>query len=184
MGDSQAFRGTIASIITTIIANTLNIIYMKYNKKKNDKFDPTLSTFLILFVFGNTLSYCLDILFAKKIFDEIEIPYDEFSTRFIWLLNSFFTIQFIKFILTIVLDMIIVNTIFDKLKILLNKYNINFYYRDGIVISILSLITFVTYVNLLRFHWAYVENIDPWMNMTMYAWIFLSVLIYISKLQV
>ena len=83
--------------------------------------------------------------------------------------------------LTVILDIIIIYTVFEHLQKLMNKYDINFVYRDGIIVSLLSLITFFLYVNLLRFHWAYNTDVHPWMDVTIYAWISICLLIFLSK---
>ena len=77
--------------------------------------------------------------------------------------------------------MIIIHTIFKVIEEQLDKHKINFNYRNEIIISAISLLTFVTYVNLLRFNWVYKQSMDPWMDMTMYAWIFITIVIFLSN---
>lgn len=179
--NQQYTRGTISSIVATLIANGINIYLTNYVTKSYKSQTRTVVSFLTLFVFGNIISYCFDIMFAKSTFDLVDVPYSDYSTRLIWLLKSFFTIQFIKFMLTVILDIIIIYTVFEHLQKLMNKYDINFVYRDGIIVSLLSLITFFLYVNLLRFHWAYNTDVHPWMDVTIYAWISICLLIFLSK---
>ena len=179
--DEEYYRGTIASIFTTIVANTINILYMKIRKQKDNNTQNIISSFVILFIIGNTLGYCLDIIFAKRNFNDIEISYDDYNTRLSKLVTSFISIQFVKFFLIVILDMIIIHTIFKVIEEQLDKHKINFNYRNEIIISAISLLTFVTYVNLLRFNWVYKQSMDPWMDMTMYAWIFITIVIFLSN---
>lgn len=179
--DEEYYRGTIASIFTTIFANTINILYMKLRKQKDTKDSNIISSFVILFIIGNTLGYCLDMIFAKRSFNDIEISYDDYNTRLSKLLTSFISIQFVKFFLIVILDMIIIHTIFKVIEEQLDKHKINFNYRNEIIISVISLLTFVTYVNLLRFNWVYKQGMNPWMDMTMYAWIFITIIIFLSN---
>lgn len=174
------FRGTLASILSTIVSNTINIIYIDRKTKQNENYNSSVSNFIILFIFGNILSYSLDIIFAKKHFNNVVVPYGEYTKRLIFLVKSYFSSQFYKFVLTIILDFIIIDALIKIIKKKLDEYNIHFFYRDGILIGLLSLLTFLTYVNILRFSWAYVDESNPWIDITIYAWLFISVIVYVK----
>ena len=121
------FRGTLASVLSTIISNTINIIHIDRKRKQNENYNSSVSTFIILFIFGNILSYSLDIIFAKTHFGDIVVPYGEYTKRLTYLAKSYFSSQFYKFILTIVLDFIIIDALLKIIKKKLDEYNIHFF---------------------------------------------------------
>ena len=59
--NQQYTRGTISSIVATLIANGINIYLTNYVTKSYKSQTRTVVSFLTLFVFGNIISYCFDI---------------------------------------------------------------------------------------------------------------------------
>lgn len=164
-------NGSIMSVITYILLNVMN-----YSVN---------SVALITSIIGTFTSYSLDILFAKKTFnlkeykgkkyketdDDVEVDYKDVMVRLIWLLKSFSGSYFSKFLIVSVIDSAIYLVIIDFIRRKMDKNNINFKYRNLLLIIILPCITFFLYVNQLRFRWAYDSNDKPIMNILMFIWL-------------
>lgn len=170
-------NGSVLSIITYILLNVMN-----YSVN---------SVALITSVIGTFTSYSLDILFAKKSFnlkeykgkkyketdDDVEVDYKDIMVRLIWLLKSFTGSYFTKFLIVSVIDSAIYLVILDFIRRKMDKNNIKFKFRNLLLILILPSITFFLYVNQLRFRWAYDSNDKPIMNILMFIWLTILVIL-------
>ena len=95
----ESFRGFLTSlgnsIFVSIIMTICRVVF---------KMDVQTIALLINTIMGNITSYSLDIMFAKKTFklssleEEVDVPYKDFSKRFGWLINSYFSDYFIRFL--------------------------------------------------------------------------------------
>ena len=98
INSEETYRGFLASIFGGGIINLLGFFC-----RSTLKWDISKIALIINTILGNLLAYSSDILFAKKKFrlykykgknydytdPEIELAYNEYGTRFIWLLKSF-----------------------------------------------------------------------------------------------
>jgi len=183
----EQIRGIATSVISGASANIFNTLSIK------NGIEPITSTFIFLTLFGNIFGYCLDIMFAKEKFrlsnyKGIEnffgsVPYTDILTRLIWLLKSFFQKYFLRFVVVAIIDSIISLTILeftinklDEYKIMMNIKEL----RNGLVGGVIALLTFVLYLNTLRFNWAYREEEDPVLNIVVLMWLTISIVIYLG----
>jgi len=173
----QFIRSGIASISATSVAHVVNGFTLY-----NYKVDNNVVTFISLFVIGNILSYSFDIMFAKKYFNNVIIPYNRINDRLMYLIKSYVSHTFAKYVMTVIIDVILIYTLHKYIVNYCNKNKIDFKYRNSIIASILSTSTFVLFINQIRFNWAYNINSDINIDIIMYAWLGLSVLIFCSNL--
>lgn len=178
--DPIKFRGLITAILSGSIASGLNKLFLYLG------FSNLFSAAIGLYLIGNILAYSFDILFAKKEFFVNNayktIPYTNFSIRIIWLLKSFFSATFFKFVITVLIDILIGLTILKKLTKYLDKKNIHFKFRDIILSISIATFTFFLYVNILRFDWAYNENADPIFTLIVSMWLSIVMMIYVLNM--
>ena len=185
----ETFRGLLTSML-----NSGMLAFLVYFCKTVLNLEVTTIAIVVNTLIGNFTSYSLDILFAKNKFrvseykgktytkddPEIEIPVTEFSTRFGWLMKSFFSNYFVKFIIVAVIDTSVYMIILDYMRKLFVKRNIKFSFgfidQDILLVLVLPVASFFLYVNQLRFKWAYSSTINPVMNMLMLLW-FTTVLV-------
>ena len=184
-------RGMVVSTMSGVLSNTLNALLLKTG------INTLTSSFLSLVVFGNLFSYSSDILFAKEKFSIPNykgkkdyfgyVPYKDIGVRFKWLLSSVYKKFFLRYLITIIIDSIIGLTILefviDKLdeKELFMKQKV---LRNAAVGGMVAIVTFILYVNKLRFQWAYKSQEDPIMNTIILMWLTLLIVIYLGfKIQ-
>lgn len=174
----EKLRGAVMSVITGVLANVLNVGGQAMGVPIQ------LSSFLSLNLIGNLLSYILDILFAKQNFytggTVSKISYTDFKTRLSWLGSSFFNKYFFRFVITVFLDTIIYLSLLDYTIYLMNSYKLfmDYKYRDVVLAGIIALVTFVLYVNVIRFDWAYSHEENPLMNVLIIVWLTLLLVVY------
>ena len=173
MVDPELFRGGIASLVSSALSNGMNIMGTRLMG-----LTPDMSSFIFLSIFGNLLGYSLDILFAKRCFEKEEIPITYLKYRFLWWLKSFTTPVFMKFFVVVIIDLILFTILLRTSLKTLDEKGIKFRFRDAIVAAVISIVTFVLYVNFLRFKWAYVMNTNPVIDMVILAWSSTTVILY------
>ena len=179
----ETFRGLLTSMF-----NSSLLAFLVYFCKTVLNLEVTTIAIVVNTILGNLTSYSLDILFAKKRFkvneykgkkyakedEEVEIPFTELATRFGWLIRSFFSNYFIKFLVVAVIDTSVYMIILDYMRKLFVKRNIKFTFgfidQDILLLLVIPVVSFFLYVNQLRFKWAYSSNINPVMNMLMLLW--------------
>ena len=180
-------RGLLCSLISGSISNTLNGISINMGVKSST------STFIWLFVFGGLLTYALDIVIAKDKFYIIykdkknvtsHIPYNDYLKRIKWLLDSFKRKYFFRYIITLLLDCIIGLTIIEYIISYSNNYNILntdklLPIRDMIIGGIVASLTFILYLNQLRFDWAYRNKENPLLNTIILMWFTMLIVIFL-----
>jgi hypothetical protein len=185
--NTEKSKGDITSIVSIIIGNILNIILNKYYHMGIHK-----STFLSLYVIANSIAYILDILFAKeKLFIKNyngtsnyygNIPFNDYKIRLNFLLRSFLDKYFLKFIVLTIIDSIIGLTLLRFVIKLCDMYDIltEWKYRDLILAFIISSITFFLFVSKLRFDWSYEYKENFMLNILMYIWLSIILLIAVN----
>ena len=123
---------------------------------------------------GNVLAYAGDILFAKLGFGKLgDDP--ALAARARWLLKSFVSATFLRFITVTVIEVLIMNIEFDYFKNMLDRRRIatGFKYRDLALLLALGAFNFVILINMLRFDWAYSDTDDVTLHITVGAWMFI-----------
>jgi hypothetical protein len=182
----EQFKGLLASIGSGTISSSLNYILTTAFKMNIHT-----STFISMYLIGNLLTYCFDILFAKEHFYDsvlkknIAYEFGAFSKKFSWLIKSFSDKYFLRFFVTVMIDSIIglailkwvIRTLDDNF-ILTNKKYIK--YRNIVVAILVSVFTFILYLNALRFNWAYSNDNNPIMNLLILIWFTMSLLIVVK----
>jgi hypothetical protein len=181
----EKWRGLLMSMISGGTSNALNLFCTQVLGMP-----IILSTVICLLLFNNILTYTLDILFAKRSFRvrhyqgrpnyEGPIPYGDLATRGAWLLRSFISKQFYRYVITIIIDIFITIVVLryaiaelDRRKILTD-----FKYRNVIVAALISIVSFFLYVNVLRFDWAYADDDQPVFNIIVMMWVTIVVMMY------
>jgi hypothetical protein len=173
-------KGMITSVISFSAANVLNIFL-----NTNLQMDIQKSTFLSLYLFGNILAYSLYIVFAKeKLFVNNKygkVPLNDYGTRTKFLANSFFNKYFARYMILGIIDSIIGLILLKFLINLMNKYELlmDWKYRDLIIAAFVVTFTYQLYLNHLRFDWAYEYNENFLLNIIIYIWFTLIILIVV-----
>lgn len=174
--------GKLTSIISVIVANVLNI-FLNVGLGLNIQ----QSTGLSIYVVGNILGYVLDLLFAKRklyMKDENGKPklIKNFNDRVIFLLFSFYSKYFFKFLILCIIDTAIGLILLKYAILMLDKHKIlvDFKYRNLLLALIIPAITFGLYVNQLRFNWAYEFKENLVLSIIMYMWLTIILLFTIN----
>lgn len=181
-------RGIFGYMGSAVIANLLNTVLSKYTKLTIQQ-----STFVSIYMIGNVILYSFDILFAKEKFNLATyngaspyygfVSYKDFSTRLKWLGESLYQRYFFRFLATVVLDTIIGLSLLRFTITKLDQFEIlkTWKYRNIIVATIVSAITYLLYLSTLRFKWAYEYKDEPIMNILVMVWLTLAILITVSN---
>lgn len=169
----EKIRGMIASLVASVSGNAMNIFGQSVLH-----LNPLLSTALFLQLGGNLIGYFLDIVAAKEKFSGTRVPYTDILKRVILALRSFSSTMFSKFTVTVIIDTVIVIEMLKTALDVFDAYDIKFKFRNEITAAFISLLTFVLWVNALRFNWAYVEEDNPLMNIVMIAWLGLTLMVF------
>jgi len=174
--------GKLTSIVSVIVANVLNI-FLNVGLGLNIQ----QSTGLSIYVVGNLVGYVLDLLFAKRklyMKDENGKPklIKNFNDRVIFLLFSFYSKYFFKFLILCIIDTAIGLILLKYAILMLDKHKIlvDFKYRNLLLALIIPAITFGLYVNQLRFNWAYEFKENLILSIIMYMWLTIILLFTIN----
>ena len=190
VSSEETFRGLLTSIGTGSIVTILIYIGLYVFKMSVNN-----AAFIFNVLIGTIVAYSSDIIFAKKFFNlpsyggkkydpessSIEVPYNDFKTRLSWWISSFKGKYFTKFLTVSIIDSSIYLVLLDFIKGYLDKKDINFKFRDLLIVMLLPALTFFLYVNQLRFRWAYDPADKPLMNILILVWltvVFILNLIY------
>ena len=181
-------RGIFGYLGSAVIANILNTFLSKYTQLSIQQ-----STFMSVYVFGNIILYSFDILFAKEKFNLATykgtspfygvVPYTDIQTRLKWLGQSLYQKYIFRFLATVILDTIIGLSLLRFTIDKLDQFEIfkTWKYRNIIVATIVSAITYLLYLSTLRFKWAYEYKEQPIMNILVMVWLTLAILITVSN---
>ena len=181
-------RGIFGYLGSAVIANILNTFLSKYTQLSIQQ-----STFMSVYVFGNIILYSFDILFAKEKFNLATykgtspfygvVPYTDIQTRLKWLGQSLYQKYIFRFLATVILDTIIGLSLLRFTIDKLDQFEIfkTWKYRNIIVATIVSAITYLHYLSTLRFKWAYEYKEQPIMNILVMVWLTLAILITVSN---
>ena len=181
-------RGIFGYLGSAIIANILNTFLSKYTQLSIQQ-----STFMSVYVVGNIILYSFDILFAKEKFNLATykgtspfygvVPYTDIQTRLKWLGKSLYQKYIFRFLATVILDTIIGLSLLRYTIDKLDQFDIltTWKYRNIIVATVVSAITYLLYLSTLRFKWAYEYKEQPMMNILVMVWLTLAILITVSN---
>jgi hypothetical protein len=181
-------RGIFGYLGSAVIANILNTFLSKYTQLSIQQ-----STFMSVYVVGNIILYSFDILFAKEKFNLATykgtspfygvVPYTDIQTRLKWLGQSLYQKYIFRFLATVILDTIIGLSLLRFTIDKLDQFEIlkTWKYRNIIVATVVSAITYLLYLSTLRFKWAYEYKEQPIMNILVMVWLTLAILITVSN---
>lgn len=181
-------RGIFGYLGSAVIANILNTFLSKYTQLSIQQ-----STFMSVYVVGNIILYSFDILFAKEKFNLATykgtspfygvVPYTDVQTRLKWLGESLYQKYIFRFLATVILDTIIGLSLLRFTIDKLDEFEIlkTWKYRNIIVATVVSAITYLLYLSTLRFKWAYEYKEQPMMNILVMVWLTLAILITVSN---
>ena len=165
-----------ASGIFTFLALALLEFFDLLHVKDNNTIQ-----YKIFIVFCFLVGYTLDILFAKKSFDNKVIPYEKINQRFDILVNQYYkSFTLVKYLMIVLIDNIINILLVRYLINQLNKYKIlvNYKYRDILLVFLVFGLSFILYSNYLRFNWAYNKESSKTMNIIMSSVTIITMIIY------
>lgn len=157
--------------------------------------NPIMGAILILYLFGGVLGYTLDILFAKASFNlrsyngvspySGRVAYSDIGVRGLWLLESFVSVHFFRFLITVLIDVAVGVTLTraviawcDASGVMPNNTRL----RDALVAVGVGVLCFFVYGNVIRFDWAYRETNDPLANIIVMMWATLVLTVFASTL--
>lgn len=173
-------KGILTSAVSFSIANLLNVFF-----NKNLQIGIQKSTFISMYLIGNILAYSLDVVFAKeKLYINNRygnISLNNYNARLNFLIKSFFSKYFIRFMILTIIDSIIGLTLLKFLIKLMDKYEIliDWKYRDLLIAAVVVSFTYNLYLNQLRFDWAYEYKENYLLNILIYIWFTLIILIVV-----
>ena len=173
-------KGILTSAVSFSIANLLNVFF-----NKNLQIGIQKSTFISMYLIGNILAYSLDVVFAKeKLYINNRygnISLNNYNSRLNFLIKSFFSKYFIRFMILSIIDSIIGLTLLKFLIKLMDKYEIliDWKYRDLLIAAVVVSFTYNLYLNQLRFDWAYEYKENYLLNILIYIWFTLIILIVV-----
>ena len=170
---TEYLKGLGTTSIVTILVHIMNIISI-YVFQVNAQF----SSIVFLKVIGVALGYTADIMFAKKEFNGELIDYTNITMRIHLLWNSFFSLQFIKFILISILSVILFSLAFTNVKNIAQRYQNKPNNWKYIIATATSVITFILIINPLRFLWAYRNDLPKSIDIGMFVLIGLIITLY------
>lgn len=169
--DSEKARGGLVSFLSGLLANAVNAGAIMSGA------DPVVSTIVTLQVFGNLLTYFLDIMMAKREFHGTVLSYRAYAKRFEWFLASFQGPPFHKFVVACIIEAIIVFAAVRRLRELCDRHRIHFRYRDAALAAGVAALSFLLVMNVLRFNWVLHETESLTLNIVILAWMGLSTLV-------
>lgn len=163
-------RGGVASFVSGVVANVLNAALIMAGM------DPALSTAISMQLFGNLLTYFLDIMAAKRDFHGVHLPYSDLGKRFSWFLQSLMGPPIHKFIVACIIEGVVVFAGLKRAREYCDLHNIQFWMRDAVLAGMVAALSFLLVMNVLRFNWVLDETESITLNIVVLAWMGLSVL--------
>lgn len=175
----EKLRGGLTTVITGILSGLLTFVGVKTG------LSAPVSAAIFLYGVGSLVSYSMDILFAKTKFPNqtgklVAVPYTAFSYRLQYLTRSFLGPQFMRFVITVILDTLIGIALLRAAIKYMDEHKIlmDFPWRNTITSLLIASITFIVYVNVLRFDWAYQETNNLTLNIIIFMWLTIVLLIF------
>ena len=89
-----------------------------------------------------------------------------------------------KFIVIVGISTIINSSLYNYIVLNMNERNLfsnKKVLRNSIVQLLVNVFTTISYMNIIKFKWAYINNEDPVLNIIIISWFSLSILISVSK---
>jgi len=157
--DKLLIKSSLITLISGVLAWGIHFLSMFLGMPERT------SSIITFYIIGSFISYILDIIFVR-------------SNTCNWLLKSFLSGVFFRFIIIVILDTVVAITLFHYLLEILDNMKFHFPYRDTICSAIVSVITFFLYTNTLRFDWAYQENPSPVINIMVLSLTVIALMIF------
>lgn len=176
----EKMRGAVASVVAGSTGLGLN-----YWGMASLGLNPALSAAIFMYTVGSILGYSLDIVFAKHAFGaDGHIPYSHVGHRFKWLIRSFASNMFFRFIIVFLIEVLTgivmleaLITYMDSQQFMLDRPHL----RNALAAVFIAFINFVLYANILRFDWAYNDvQSNQTLNVVVLMWMGI-VLVLFSK---
>ena len=170
----EKVRGGLSSIVSGTAAGLLTVLGV------NLGLSAPASSAIFLYGVGNVIAYMLDIVFAKRAFNGVEVPYSAISRRLTIFMGSLFTVQFFRFVITAIIDCLIGIALLKASIKYMNENHIftGYKHRDTVVAIAIAMFTFMLYVNTLRFDWAYSHTKNLTMDLVVYMWVSIALLMF------
>lgn len=180
LGRGEKMRGLGCSVVSGLV--TSGLVYLGVTSGLGIEWSQA----LIGNLFGNFLSYSLDIFFAKSHFNNSQVPYTDFLSRYKWWSKSLLSKFMFRFIVSVILDTAISLVLLrsaieelDRRQIMASNPKLRSV-RNVAVALLISVFTFLLYVNILRFDWAYNETSQPLLNTMVLMWTTVSLVLFAS----
>lgn len=154
---SEKTKGAITSVVSGSLSSLAHMLGVSaFNMS------APVSAFWFLYVFGNVLSYSMDIVFAKEKFfihgRYVVVPHRDLMARLHILARYLVSHQTWKFAISALLDTLLgLIIIVNLIKILDHERIFQQYakWRNAAIALAVPTFTFFLFVNILRFNWAY-----------------------------
>ena len=185
--NSEQRRSAFGYLGSALIANLLNNVLSKYTALSVQQ-----TSFISIYIVGNIILYSYDILVAKQNFflesyKGIKnyygaVAYSDVATRLKWLGQSFYQKYIFRFVITVILDTIIGLSLLKYTIQKLDDFDIlkTWKYRNIIVATAVSALTFFLYLSTLRFKWAYEYKENILLNIIVMVWLSIAILIKVN----
>lgn len=147
--------------------------------------DPLLANFIFIIVLGNVLGFMGDYVFAKTHFGGVPVPYGAIATRVGHALRALLSKAFVRFGVVTVIDGLVLTSLLEAVITYLRGVRFpEFPGRNAAIGLALSGLSFMLYVNTLRFEWAYADVPGPpglILDVIMTMWLTMVILFFVSE---
>jgi hypothetical protein len=178
----ERLLGGVTSVISGLASGGLSLAGVQLG------LSAPISSVVFLYMFGSVFGYTLDILFAKSTFriggaPEQVLPYTALLARMRWLLRSFVSKQFFRFLITVLLDAMVGLSVLSAVITFVNRQGwlLTWRWRDIALAIAVSTLTYSLYANILRFDWAYQETDNPIMTLIVIMWTVLVIVVFAAS---
>jgi hypothetical protein len=174
LANKIAFKSIFFQIVIRIFVGSLNIIIKPTSSELTFVFETILSQVLVYFT---------DILFIQEHFMRKGLEPNSLMEKFMYSLDRYIVYKFIVIVgISTIINTSIYNYIVGKMderKLLIHMKS----HRNLLALILVNVFATISYVNIMKFKWAYINNEDPILNMIIVSWFSLSILISVSKCQ-
>ncbi len=174
LSNQIAFKSIFFQIIITFVVRVINHFINTTSSESIFVFETVLSQLMVYFT---------DILFIQEKFNQTSstpIP-KTLTEKLKYSINK--NIIY-KFIVIVGISRIINTNMYHYIILNMNKRNLlsdKKLLRNSIVQLLVNVFTTISYMNIIKFKWAYINNEDPVLNMIIISWFSLSILISVSR---
>lgn len=163
--------GTVVSVVVGLLSSLLT----EALQRANASLETAVFTSIVT---GNVIGYIGDIMFAKCQFGDEVYAFGAWRQKLVWLLRSFMSQEFVRFLLTVVIDILFSVTVTSLAVDALDRWGVRFSMRNSLVAGTVSVLTFLLFVNHLRFSYAYADDVPFSHDLIVYAWVSVMVAVF------